>query len=1625
MEPAALSSRHSEIEERDKNSRAQSPDRTHQSSGAPREFSRTTYQEDVPRFVRRSAEEDTTQLGPVSTSPALLRLDSSSPQSSTRKTPDEYEKYQHPHRTSMGAAVRESKMLDSIPEPSTINFRRGWIPLEAPRSTDHWTTAKWAQHVNLKPFNPPTEWQLEVWFEEASPKIQTTSITVNKLIPVMMADASPTMYMTLTKLWNKLMQCTYVEDLADVLARNLFPGDQALSVIETRILQPSRQCDVRTAMLNFERRIINYQYMCERRNRHPIIGIAQKAVIFMKSIKPSLAEKLRSNLGYKRWSIEELYENALVYEDDEVGALLTPNETEDVFAAVVNVPKQPCTGCASVEHFRKDCPYKRIRCNNCKRIGHISTACRNAVFTDKGGIPRILIEKKKTGIHAQNMVDQTKPDQFKTMYGTVGTTLREQEEARGKARTRYAERRANKGKPVKPRQAPQVMMVKTVKSIDEFMNEDECLGSEGSDEEEQEESYVAYPLPEGDKRIAECKQTERAFNRNLMVVDGYINGIKIPLTLDTGASISCISEETALRVRLQTLPERSLKVRGIHAHSQPAKFTAPTQLSLNGTDSISVSFAVVKDNIPTLIGVKQLGELNVTLDPARNTISTPTQLYACYNVATTRPNATTPGTLQQEELMSVEQEVENQLRELRGDKEIKESEVAEFGKILTDFQEIWFKPLAGKCTTLQMDIHVHGRPKRMKARPVPGHLKEELHRQIQDLEDTGLIQPDPSCAWVAPVHLVPKPRSDKWRLVTDYRYVNTQMEDDGYPLPHINEILSELKDSKWFTLIDLNWGFWNVSLTESARQYTGFVIPERGVYTWKVMPFGLKISPTVFQRAIELALRPLIDSNRLRVYIDDIIIATFTVAENLETLRKLFELLRSGGFFINFKKATFLRRETLILGHIVSYNTLKPDPKKIQGIVSAVVPRTKRALKSFCAAASYLRMYVPNFSEIMEPLTRLTAKSTKFLWTQDQQVAFELVKSAMVNAVYLAMPDFSKRFIIYADASEVAVGAVLTQPGKAEGEIDYIAYASKKLTSTQRRWSTSERELYAIIWACEHFETYIKGGRPLIFTDHAALKHLVTAEQPKLRRWAIRLQEFRPEIVHVAGEDNTIADWLSRSLPEEDDLVPDYAYIPQVYHLVHESMELFQLPSPEEMQSAAKEEEESLPKGTLDWYNGVAYGRVSRRMYIPIPYRYQLLLWFHASRYGGHQGVTRTTNRMRKFVWWPNLQQAVVEFINSCPICNAIKPLKSTGGQPKVLERPQLFQLISIDYIGPRKFEGEKYFILVIVDHYSRYMAAAADKEQTAAAAIKSLELHWISKFGAPSAILADRGAQFTAQQFKEYVKSTLQSRLYFTSTEYPQGNGINESSHRILEVALKTTPMSRLRGIDTVLAEAVLLYNVTPNRMIGDTPASLTFGTDLHVPGLQDFEPTLSEAARLQALRDFRGSRMLLRQLNELEEIPKDEGNQKACKLSVGDIVTYRLSTAERKHAYHLTREMKYTASRSFPQRVVKVNPKTVVMVPLWTKGCQRQAPIEEVKLITTFIPELMREEVRRLYPGVPWLPIAAIKEQYEYAEEEFPEKGGRSAGAPIPLLLPTDQIVCADRSKRPRIQHVVHADT
>ena len=621
------------------------------------------------------------------------------------------------------------------------------------------------------------------------------------------------------------------------------------------------------------------------------------------------------------------------------------------------------------------------------------------------------------------------------------------------------------------------------------------------------------------------------------------------------------------------------------------------------------------------------------------------------------------------------------------------------------FKSVWDEPQVGKCKTIEISFEPKGKPKRFKARPLSNVLLQEAHKQVDTLLAAGVVEPSAGNEWGSPIHMVPKKAAEgltKWRMTIDYRYLNNLIADSHYPLPVISTIYSKLHQKRYFSSIDLNWGFWNVKLNPNCWKYTAFVVPERGLFIWKVLPFGLKIAPTDFQCAVEKALGSLLLSGCVFLYIDDIIIATISIREHLYYLRRVLECLHREGLFINLSKVKILQEEILYLGSMISLNKVRPDPKKVQGIVAAQPPRDRTELRSFLGRAGYLRAFIPNFSEIARPLSLLTSKYATFEWSKEQSESFETLKTLISGGVFVSIPDPALPFVIYSDASNIGCGAALCQKPN-DSDISYIAFASKSFNETQSRWDTGEREAYAIVWSCETFQQYIKGQHTIVYTDHKNFTWPSTFNNAKVLRWALRLQEFHITLKYIPGEENVVADWLSRSNPS-DDILHEYSLVPLCSSAMLE-LNTPKMPTQDELNTETRLEFPG-PCPDVTWTDGTPYYRRSGKLYVPLKYRTLLIWWHHASPYGGHQGANRTTKRITRHFGWPHLPRDVEAFIQRCILCNCLRrKTKPNAGEPGALDRPVTFQTISCDVIGPYKIRNQPtYAIHVIVDHCSRFM---------------------------------------------------------------------------------------------------------------------------------------------------------------------------------------------------------------------------------------------------------------------------------------------------------------------------------
>lgn len=348
-------------------------------------------------------------------------------------------------------------------------------------------------------------------------------------------------------------------------------------------------------------------------------------------------------------------------------------------------------------------------------------------------------------------------------------------------------------------------------------------------------------------------------------------------------------------------------------------------------------------------------------------------------------------------------------------------------------------------------------------------------------------------------------------MVIDYRKLNEKTISDAYPLPNIIDILDQLGGAKYFTL-DLASGFHQIPMDSESKFKTAFSTPY-GHYEFNKMPFGLKTAPATFQRMMDLVLSGL-QGIELFVYMDDIVVYGNLLEEHSRKLRILLARLQNAGLTLQPDKCHFLRKEIVYLGHAITKEGVKPDSRKIKAVKEFPVPRTKKSIKQFLGLVGYYRRFISNLASIAKPLTQLLKKDIPFVWNESAQVAFENLRDAICTEPLLQFPDFKQPFHITTDASDYALGAVLSQG--VIGQDLPVAYASRTLNNAEINYSTIEKELLVILFAVEHFRPYVFDHQFTLVTDHRPLVWLPNVKDPtsKLMRWRVRLNEYDCNIVY-------------------------------------------------------------------------------------------------------------------------------------------------------------------------------------------------------------------------------------------------------------------------------------------------------------------------------------------------------------------------------------------------------------------------------------------------------------------------------------------------------------------------------
>lgn len=435
----------------------------------------------------------------------------------------------------------------------------------------------------------------------------------------------------------------------------------------------------------------------------------------------------------------------------------------------------------------------------------------------------------------------------------------------------------------------------------------------------------------------------------------------------------------------------------------------------------------------------------------------------------------------------------------------------------------------------------------------PEIYKEEINKQIKDLLDNKIIRESFS-PWSSPIWMVPKKLDasgkKKFRMVIDYRKLNAKTIDDKFPIPNITDVLDKLGKNIYYTTLDLASGFHQIQMHPDSVPKTAFST-DKGHFEFTRMPFGLKNAPATFQRLMNFILRDYINKICL-VYLDDIIILGTSLQEHCENIRKIFARLKQHNLKIQLDKSEFMRKEVAYLGHIVSKDGVKPNPAKIEAVKNFPIPKTQKEIKQFLGLLGYYRKFVPNFAKLTKPLTTCLKKGNIInIENKEYKNSFEESKNLLINSPILQYPDFEKQFIVTTDASNFAIGAVLSQ--YVNGKDMPIAYASRTLNDHEINYSTTEKELLGIVWSVKYFRPYIYGTNFKIRTDHRPLTWLMSLKDPnsKLMRWRIKLDEYNYEIEYKKGTLNSNADALSRIRPNFQIIKTNENIFDKPQNLVH------------------------------------------------------------------------------------------------------------------------------------------------------------------------------------------------------------------------------------------------------------------------------------------------------------------------------------------------------------------------------------------------------------------------------------------------------------------------------------------
>ncbi|XP_048606235.1 uncharacterized protein LOC125583401 [Brassica napus] len=793
------------------------------------------------------------------------------------------------------------------------------------------------------------------------------------------------------------------------------------------------------------------------------------------------------------------------------------------------------------------------------------------------------------------------------------------------------------------------------------------------------------------------------------------------------------------------------------------------------------------------------------------------------------------------------------------------------------------------------------------------NLKDVVKKEILKLLDAGVIYPISDSKWVSPVHVVPKKggmtvvKNDKdeliptrtitgHRMCIDYRKLNKASRKDHFPLPFIDQMLERLANHPYYCFLDGYSGFFQIPIHPNDQEKTTFTCPY-GTFAYRRMPFGLCNAPATFQRCMMSIFSDLIE-DVVEVFMDDFSVYGSSFSACLSNLSRVLKRCEETNLVLNWEKCHFMVKEGIVLGHKISERGIEVDKAKIEVMVGLAAPKTVKDIRSFLGHAGFYRRFIQDFSMIARPMTKLLCKEAAFVFDWECLQAFKKLKEKLVSAPIVQPPDWDLPFEIMCDASDYAVGAVLGQ--KKDKKTHVIYYASKTLDEAQMKYATTEKELLAIVYAFEKFRSYLVGSKVIVYTDHAALRHLMAKKdaKPRLLRWILLLQEFDLEIRDKPGVENSVADHLSRlkieseipideGLPEEQIMA-----IGAVIAVCETGKKLEEVKATEEKGPWYADLVNYLACGRepldLEGYAKKKFYKDVKRYYWDEPYLYILcrdqlyrravadeevegiLTHCHGSSYGGHFATFKTVSKvLQAGFWWPHMFKDTQDFVSRCDSCQRRGNITKRNEMPQnpILE-VEVFDVWGIDFMGPFPSSFGNKYILVAVDYVSKWVEAVASPTNDSRVVIKMFKSTIFPRFGVPRAVISDGGSHFINKLFESLLKKN--GVKHKVATPYhPQTSGQVEISNREIKSILEKTVGITRKDWSIKLDDALWAYRTAYKTPLGTTPFNLVYEKACHLPVELEYKALWAVKLLNFDIKSAKEKRLL--QLNELEEIRLD----------------------------------------------------------------------------------------------------------------------------------------------------------